>query len=154
MNTSLALLFANAPDDSIPTIKHYGAYVTLELLADGELHSRKELTKILGETWRSALQSLRGDRFHYWLIHSVKQADSKTTLLQLDPRHLSGNSQQDAAARLERRKELKSESYKEAEQGWRRMPKAHSAMLEAEKDYFLGLGEAVNDSLHGGPHDE
>lgn len=153
MNQPLSPLFLGAPLSAIPTTKHRGAYLMLKLLADGQPHSREEITQLFGEPWRSYLQTLRGDRFQYWLIHSVKQDQSKTTLLQLDPRHLSGDAKQDAAARLERRKQLKHDSYKEAQQGWKRMPKAHTAMLEADKAYFQSLGSAANDETGANNHD-
>ncbi|WP_417553015.1 hypothetical protein [Marinomonas fungiae] len=149
MTDTLTQSFPKAPLEAIPTSKHKGSNITLKVLSDGKEHHRDELTQLLGETWRSALQSLRGDRFGYWLIHSIKAENSKTTLLQIDPRHLSGCPKQDAAARLERRKQLKNVSYKEAQQGWKRMPKAHTAMLEADKAYFKSLGEAANDSEQG-----
>ncbi|WOD08097.1 hypothetical protein [Marinomonas sp. GJ51-6] len=146
MTDTLTHLFLGAPLETIPTSKNKAPYIALKLLADGKTHARDELTKLLGETWRSGLQRLRGDDFQYWLIHSVKQPNSKITDLQLDPRHLSGNPVQDAAARLERCRQLKRDSYKEAQQGWKRLPKAHTAMLEADKAYLQSLGEAANDA--------
>ena len=148
----LTRLFPAAPLKAIPTSESGAAYITLKLLADGELHNRHELTQLLGEPWRSGLQRLRGDHFQYWLIHSVKQPNGKSSLLQLDPRHLSGCPKQDAAARLERRKQLKRDSFKEAQQGWKRMPKAHNAMIEADSDYFKSLS-AANDSDGAKSHD-
>lgn len=152
MNDTLTNLFPAAPLKAIPTCKSKGAFTTLKILSDGLPHSRDELTKLLGETWRSALQDLRGDRFQYWLIHSVKQPNGMPSLLQLDQRHLSGNLEHDAAARLERRKQLKRDSFKEAQQGWKRMPKAHNAMIEADSDYFKSLS-AANDSDGAKSHD-
>jgi hypothetical protein len=149
----LTSLFPAAPLKAIPTNKSKGAFTTLKVLSDGLPHSRDELTKLCGETWRSPLQSLRGDRFGYWLIHSIKQSNGKPSLLQLDKLHLSGDEKQDATARLTRRKQLKRDSFKEAQQGWKRMPKAHTAMQEAEKAYFQSLGNAVNDSDGAKDHD-
>lgn len=149
---SLTNLFPAAPLKATPTSKSKRAFTTLNVISDGLPHSRDELTKLLGETFRSALQDLRGDRFQYWLIHSVKQPNGKSSLLQLDPRHLSGCPKQDAAARLERRKQLKRDSFKEAQQGWKRMPKAHNAMIEADSDYFKSLS-AANDSDGAKSHD-
>jgi len=146
MTDTLTRLYPLAPSEAIPTFKAKVPYLMLPMFGDGKPVTREALTERFGESWRSALQSLRGDRFGYWLIHSIKTDNSKTTLLQLDPRHLSGDAKQDAAARLERRKQLKNVSYKEAQQGWKRMPKAHTAMLEADKAYFKSLGEAANDS--------
>lgn len=149
MTDTLTELLLGAPIEVIPTSKSSAPYIVLKLLADGKPHARSELTELLGEPWRSGLQRLRGDDFNYWQIHSIKQEGSKTSLLKLDPRHLLQDAKQDAAARLERRKELKRESFKEAQQGWKRMPKAHTAMLKADKAYFQNLGEAANDPQGG-----
>lgn len=153
MTDTLTNLFPAAPLEMIPTSKGKAPYVVLKMLANGQQLERNELTKVLGETWRWGLQELRGDCFGCWLIHSVKKPNSRVTDLQLDPRHLSGCVKQDAAARLERRKQLKHDSYKEAQQGWKRIPKAHTAMLEADKAYFQSLGSAANDETGANNHD-
>ncbi|CUB05374.1 hypothetical protein [Marinomonas fungiae] len=149
MTDTLTNLFPEAPLEAIPTSKGKAPYVVLKMLADGQLLERDELTKVLGETWRWGLQQLRGDRFGYWLIHSIKKPNSRFTVLQLDPRHLSGDAKQDAAARLEARRKLKRTSHKEAVLGGNRVPKAYTEMLEANAAYFKNLGEAANDSMMG-----
>jgi len=93
---------------------------------------------------RSALQILRGDGYH-WLINSVFVEGVKTTYLQLDPRHLSGDPQQDAEARLIRKKLLKHESHEQSKQGRRREPKARLEDEAAQAEYFKSLGNAAND---------
>ncbi|MBR7890249.1 hypothetical protein J9B83_15210 [Marinomonas sp. A79] len=138
-------LFLGLPLALIPTSNTPAVYAMLQLFADGRLHARDELNRLFGETYRSHLQQLRGDRYGYWLIHSLKQEGSRTTSLQLDPRHLASDPEQDAVARLERRSQLKRDSFTEAQQGWKRLPKAHKAMQEADKDYLKSLGEAAND---------
>ena len=153
MSKPLSLLFLYAPLEAIPTATQRGANLLLEKLSDCKPHSREEIAKLLGANYRSPLQALKGERFKFWLIHSVEQDNSKATFLQLDPRHRSADPEQDIAARLERRKQLKQESYKEAQQGWKRMPKAHTAMLEADRAYFQSLGGAANDETGTNNHD-
>jgi hypothetical protein len=65
--------------------------------------------------------------------------------IQLDPRHLSGDIEQDAEARRERRKQFKEVSAKEAKQGRIREPKAVREMSDAQAEYFKSLGNAAND---------
>ncbi|MBH0028182.1 MULTISPECIES: hypothetical protein [unclassified Pseudoalteromonas] len=137
-----------APLGAIPK-QHHAAYKLLKALANVYPHNRDELAinTGLGETLRSALQRLRGESGGYWLIHSRKIEGSNKTLLQLDPRHLTGDKEQDRAARRERRKELGIESYKQAVQGRKREPKAFTEMTVANKEYFKSLGGAANDSI-------
>jgi hypothetical protein len=94
---------------------------------------------------RSALQDLRGDKRSHWLIHSSICERTHAKTIQLDPRHLSGNAEQDAEARRERRKQLKEVSAKEAKQGRIREPKAVRERGEANAEYFKSLGNAAND---------
>ena len=140
------IFFGIVPKDSIP-IAGTKAYVLLSMLIDGELHNRDLLAQDsdLGESFRVALQDLRGDRFNNWLIHSVKLNGASKSQIQLDPRHLLGDSIQDAAARRERKKEYKQDSRKKAEEGGARTGRAIVEASEAQRAYFLGLGEAVND---------
>ena len=139
-------IFKAAPCKALPKV-NTKSYVLLKLLSDSHLHERNNLIQFpaLGESMRSALQDLRGDKRSHWLIHSVRVPNSKATSLQLDIRHLSGDPKQDAAARTERRKQLKEKSHKEAKQGRIREPKAFSEMTEAQAEYFKSLGKAAND---------
>lgn len=149
LHKPLTEVFKAAALEVIPE-QNSNAYKLLKALADGKPHQRNNLalSTDLGETMRSALQQLRSKSYGYWLIHSVKIEGTKKTLLQLDPRHLSGDTDKDRAARRERRKELGTESHKQAVQGRKREPKAFKEMTDAKKEYFLSLGIAANDSVY------
>jgi hypothetical protein len=139
------LTLSAAPTKSMPK-SGSKALVLLSMLANGEVHRRNDLILYpsLGESMRSALQQLRGDRFSNWLINSVITEGEKTTGLQLDSRHLSGCWIQDEAARTERRAQLKTVSYEQAVHGRCRELKALHQKNEAQQEYFMSLG-AAND---------
>jgi hypothetical protein len=139
----MALRFSHIPLEYIPEIGT-SSYELLVMLCEGKPIERWQPT--LGESFRSALQILRGDRLGYWRIQSVKVDDKTQTLLLLDARHLSGDLEQDRAARRERKSEFKRVSYNDAELGHKRLQKAYREMSEALKEYFMGLGVAANDS--------
>lgn len=147
LHKPLTEVFKAAPLEAIPN-QTVDAYKLLKALADGKPHARDDLAKStgLGETMRSALQRLREKSGGYWLIHPVPLKNSRKTLLQLDPRHLTCDIEQDRAARRERRKKRGEDSYKQAIQGRKREPKAHKEMTDANKEYFKSLGNAANDS--------
>jgi hypothetical protein len=139
----MVLRFSHIPLEYIPEIGT-SSYELFVMLCEGKPIERWQPS--LGESMRSALQMLRGDRLGHWRIHSVKVNGKRQTLLLLDPRHLSGDSKQDRAARRERKSELKRASYNDAELGHKRLQKAYREMSEALKEYFMGLGVAANDS--------
>lgn len=147
----LAQLFKSAPIEAIPKPSSM-AYSVLKKLSDGQLHTRDSLIKECGESVRSGIQSLRGDSCQNWLIHSIEVVGERKTLLQLDPRHLSGDSKLDGAARRQRKQELKKRSYKQASHEARRIDKALLELNEAQKEYLIGLGEAANDTDTKEPH--
>ena len=140
------LHFSNFPAEAIPKVGSQ-PYVLWHLLVDGTRHYRKVLIqhKQLGETLRSPLQALRSDKYHNWNIISGNDEVTGESFLQLDPRHLSGDAEQDAAARRERRKQLKEVSAKEATQGRIREPRALRERGVAQAEYFKSLGDAAND---------
>lgn len=144
---SILEVFSAVPLEAIPK-SNTKAYRLLLILADGKEHDRNRLIldPLLGESMRSALQDLRGDKLLHWLIHSsvCKRTGAKT--IQLDPRHLSGDTEQDAEARRERRKQLKEVSAKGATQGRIREPRALRERDLAQAEYFKSLGDAANDS--------
>lgn len=146
---SLTDLFKAAPLNAIPRLDSQ-PFVLLSILADGQVHTRESLVlqPLLGESLRSAIQSLRGDGLRNWHIISVPLDNGKTGL-QLDPRHLLGDPELDSAARRERRKQLKRKSHKDAVQGRKREPKAFKELSEAEKEFLKGLGQSANDSEMG-----
>jgi hypothetical protein len=139
-------VFNAAPLEAIPKSKTKANRLLL-ILADGKEHDRNKLIldPLLGESMRSALQDLRGDKLLNWLIHSGVCGHSGARTIKLDPRHLSGESEQDAAARRERRKQFKEVSAKEATHGRIRESKAIREMTDAQVDYLMSLGDAVND---------
>jgi hypothetical protein len=138
--------FSAVPLEAIPKL-NTKAYRLLLILADGIEHDRNRLIldPLLGESMRSALQDLRGDKLLNWLIHSGICGQTGARTILIDPRHLSGDEEQDAAARRERRKQLKEVSAKEAKQGRIREPKAVREMSVAQAEYFKSLGNAAND---------
>lgn len=147
----LAQLFKTAPIEAIPKPSSM-AYLVLKKLSDGQLHTRDSLTKEFGESVRSGIQSLRGDSCQNWLIHSKKVDGERKTLIQLSSLHLSGSPALDAAARRQRKQELKKRSYKQASHEVRRIDKALFELTEAQKEYLLGLGEAANEIDTKEPH--
>jgi len=145
-NTTLFGALSAAPLEAIPKA-NTKAYQLLLWVIDGKKHDRSKLIldPKLGETLRVALQDLRGDKLLHWLIHSDVCEHTGAKTIQLDPRHLSGDIEQDAAARRERRKQLKEVSAKEAKQGRIREPKAVREMSLAQAEYFKSLGDAANE---------
>jgi hypothetical protein len=138
----MALRFSHISLAFIPNIGT-PAYVLLSLLNNGEYIERWQPS--LGEAIRSALQRLKGDKLGNWLVKSIKVEGKKHSVLMLDPRHLSGETEQDAEARRERRKQLKVVSAKEAKQGRIREARAVREMSDAQAEYFMSLGNAAND---------
>jgi hypothetical protein len=145
-NSNSTIALSAAPHEAIPKADTKAARL-LSYLVDGKKHGRNKLIldPLLGESLRSALQDLRGDNYHHWNIISGKDEATGGSFLHLDPRHLSGDIEQDAAARRERRKQLKEVSAKEATQGRIREPKAARERSEAQSEYFMSLGDAANE---------
>jgi hypothetical protein len=145
-NTHLFAALSAAPNEAIPK-SNTKAYHLLLWLIDGKEHDRNKLIldPLLGESLRSALQDLKGDKLSHWLINSDVCEHTRAKTIQLDPRHLSGDIEQDAEARRERRKQFKEVSAKEAKQGRIREPKAVREMSDAQAEYFKSLGNAAND---------
>lgn len=135
-----------APFAAIPN-SYTKAYHLLLWLSDGKKHDRNKLIldPSLGESMRSALQELRGDKLRHWLIHSSVCEHTGEKTIQLDPRHLSWDTELDAEARRERRKQLKELSAKKATEGRKREPKAIREKAEAQAEYLQSLGDAANE---------
>jgi hypothetical protein len=142
---TLSPIYASAPNTAFPDIK-YPAFRMLLDFSSGELVPITYLVEVYTHNFRSPLQQLEGDNFENWLIHRIKDDRSVIIGLKLDWRHLSGDPKLDAAARRERKKELKKDSLREAQLGKKREPKALCEFLEAKQEYFEALGEAANDS--------
>lgn len=145
-NHPLTEIFKTAPATAIPNVNTQ-PYKALCLLATNGLTPTKEKTldKYLSNT-RSAIQALMNESHGCWnIIKETEKGSTRVLTRILDPRHLSGDPQQDAAARRERRKNYKVVSHKEAKQGSKRERKAFSEMTEAQAEYFKSLGKAAND---------
>jgi hypothetical protein len=147
-NTPLFAVISAAPNEAMPK-SNSKAYHLLLWLIDGKKHGRNKLIldPLLGESLRSALQDLRGDKLSHWLIHSSVCESTGARTIQLDPRHLSGDIEQDAEARRERRKQFKEVSAKEATQGRIRETRALRERGLAQAEYFKSLGDAANEPL-------
>jgi hypothetical protein len=145
-NTHLFAALSTAPNEAIPK-SNTKAYHLLLWLIDGKEHDRNKLIldPLLGESLRSALQDLRGDKLSHWLIYSSVCDRTGARTIQLDPRHLTGSIEQDAEARRERRKQFKEVSAKQAKQGRIRESRAVREMSDAQAEYFKSLGKAAND---------
>ncbi|CCQ09297.1 hypothetical protein PALB_1340 [Pseudoalteromonas luteoviolacea B = ATCC 29581] len=140
LNPLIALVKA-APMEYIPKVGTQAHKLLTVLAVDGTAkRAELALDPLFGENLRSPLQKLEGDQFGHWLIHKVDG------VLTLDPKHLSGDPELDAAARRERRSKLKDKSHKDAVNGRKREPKAFEESTEARKAYLKGLGKAANDS--------
>ena len=146
-NHPLSVFFGVVPIDALPKVGTL-ANDLLVILADGNPHPRNQPSLRSngdGDT-RSPLQQLRGDQYLNWLIHSVEIEGSSSTYLQLDYRHISGDSKQDAIARKERKRNFKDVSYKEAIQGGNRIPRAMAERQSALEAYVSEMNEPANDS--------
>jgi hypothetical protein len=84
------LHFSNFPANALPK-SNTKAYRLMSYLVDGKKHDRNKLIldPLLGESMRSALQDLRGDKLSHWLIHSSVCEHTGAKAIQLDPRHFS-----------------------------------------------------------------
>lgn len=146
-NHPLSIFIGVVPLDALPQLGTL-AYDLLVILSDGKPHPRNQPSLRSngdGDT-RSPLQQLRGDQYLNWLVHSVEIKGSSSTYLQLDYRHLSGDSKQDEIARKERKRDFKDISYKGAIQGGNRIPRAMAERQSALEAYVSEMNEAANDS--------
>lgn len=105
------------------------SYKLLNILADGNSHSTKELTLSIECDPRSALQALKGERHGYWLIHNIGGFKG---IYQLDKRHLSADREQDRQARTRRELEFLTCTRRKAETETIRLPKAIQQETEAK----------------------
>ena len=124
-------LSKNIPTAAIPEIGSKPRLM-LDLFITGEVISEQALCDQFGRNYRSILQRLRGDFHHHWNFISVKE-NNVIEARYLDPRHLLSNRKQDALARAERRKELKTESHQEAMLGASRVAIAYEDLIEASQ---------------------
>ncbi|NQY88362.1 MAG: hypothetical protein HRT51_11580 [Colwellia sp.] len=131
------------PEKSVPRIGTQPRQY-IDLILQGPVEELDAMLMFKGNQ-RSPIQALRGDDHDHWMINSILDKKGKIVSRELDWRHLSGDKALDAQARLERKKELKELSCKEAVQGHVRMPQAIAEKNDAFTEYFMGLGDAAND---------
>jgi len=122
-------LYQEIPEAAIPEIGSKPRLM-LDLFMTGGVISEQALCDKFGRNYRSILQRLRGEKYHYWYLIPVKE-NNVIEARYLDPRHLLSNRNQDALARKVRRKELKQESLNEAINGASRVQKAYEEFEEA-----------------------
>lgn len=130
-----------APSCAIPK-NGTKAHKFLMMLSSGKPVAKTKFLHEFGESMRSPLQCLENDTYQCWNIKRIDIDDEP--YLQLDKRHLSGNWEQDKLARLERRKELKAESYTQAEKERERFLIAQQEKVIAINEHLTFLYELVS----------
>jgi len=133
----------NFSENTIPRIGTQ-ARKYLDLLLQGPVKECDAMLMFKGNQ-RSPIQILGGDSGGNWLLHSILDESGVIEMRLLDWRHLSDDKKLDGQARLERKKELKELSCKEAIQGHVRMPIAIAEKNNAIAKHLMGLGDAAND---------
>ena len=129
--THMKFNLQGVPENAIPPAgtKHR---IMLDLYLTGEEVKEDTLVRLLGRNCRGTFQALTGDRFGYWHFIDVLE-DGKIDARYLDKRHLSGDYEQDALARAERKVIFKTKSHKQAKGGAIRERKA---LAELEKSHI------------------
>ena len=131
-----------ADQHHIPLNKYKSSQV-LELVKNGV--SRKKLSSEVDHYHGAPLEDLEGKRYGYWLIDRYVN-ECGENCLKLNYRHLSGDIKLDLEARRIRRKQRASDCLKKNSKEIKRTPKVIFENNEAQKEYFLSLGESANDS--------
>ncbi|WP_022941376.1 hypothetical protein [Psychromonas hadalis] len=126
----------------IPLSKYKSSQV-LELVTNGV--SRKILASEVDHYQGAPLEDLEGKRYGYWLIDRYVN-ECGENCLKLNDRHLSGDIKLDLEARRIRRKQRASDCLKKNNKEIKRSSKVQFENSEAQKEYFLSLGESANDS--------
>lgn len=121
--------YQGIPTEAIPAIGT-NARKMIDLYQAGDEIQEQSLCDIFGRNYRSILQRLRGDAFLHWRFIPIEK-NGVIEARRLDSRHLSGDRYQDALARAERKKELKTESHQEAMLGASRVVPAYEDLIEA-----------------------
>lgn len=121
--------YQGVPIEALPATDSK-ARAMLDLYQKGVDVPEQTLCDLFGRNYRSILQRLRGDAFLNWRFISIEQS-GVIEARKLDSRHLSGDRYQDALARAERKKELKSESHQEAMLGASRVALAYEDLVDA-----------------------
>ena len=120
-------ILLTAPPSLIPPA-YTQAYRVLSLFKPDKPLIKMVLTTAIGDDPRSALQSLTGPKYGYWLIHNIGE---KKGVYMLDKRHFSGDKELDTDARTEARKRLCDRSRNQCEKELRRYERAIQAQKEA-----------------------
>lgn len=120
--------FQGVPSECIPR-QDCKAYILLNLLADSDVIPERDILNLIGSNYRSPLQQLEGDRYGHWLIIRCEHKGQKA--FALDPRHKSGDPEQDRQVRETRRLTLKKTSLKQATRETERVPRAEKELQEA-----------------------
>ncbi|MGB2222525.1 hypothetical protein [Neptunomonas sp.] len=118
--------FPAAPIHSIPTSD--ATRKALIVLSDGKPHPKIVFIEAIGDDPRWVFQALGSETHGYWKIDNVSTGGKG--VYQLDPRHLSDCPQADAAARLERKRQLSERSLKQAQRETARLPRAIDTALK------------------------
>ena len=118
-----------APDRAFPRPNSEARMMLAVLLRD-ESVAETELCRLFGHNYRSAIQTLEGERYQ-WRIINLPGADGKTVARKLDDRHKSGDPRLDAQARLERLVELRIKSDTQAAREKRRAAIARAELADA-----------------------
>ena len=107
--------------------------------------TRRKLRAINDSYHGAPLEDIEGKKYGYWLVDRYKDEDG-SKCLRLNHKHLAGCKALDAEARAIRRKERAKKTLKKAQQEVKRLPRALMELNEAQKEYLLSLGDAVNDA--------
>lgn len=126
----------------IPLNKYKSGQV-LDLLINGV--SRGEIANQIKNYHGAPLEDLEGKRYGYWLIDRYVNEHGENGL-KLNYRHLSGDIKLDIEARTIRRKQRASDCLKKNNKEIKRSPEVQFESNEAQKEYFLSLGNSSNDS--------
>ncbi|PKG37641.1 hypothetical protein [Psychromonas sp. Urea-02u-13] len=131
-----------AEDCYIPHINSKSRLV-LDLVLNGI--SRNELAIHVKNFHGAPLQKLEGKRFGYWLIDRYINELGEKSLI-ANYRHLSGDKNLDREARRIRRKDRAIYCDEKNKKEVQRTPVVQLEHSEAQKEYFLSLGVAANES--------
>ena len=115
----------------------------LDLYMTNSEVKEQRLCDEFGRNYRSLIQRLQGDRFLHWNLIPILE-DGKIDRRYLDQRHVSGDRYLDSVARAERKKELKSDSHKDAMFGASRVCSAFEDLIDAS-NYLSELKKPIKE---------
>lgn len=124
--------FTNFPCAAIPRVETQ-AYVVLTMLMKSNC-STTDLTNALGgKNPRSALQSLMNEVYDFWNISNIGISGSQEGFYNLDPRHLSNDTELDRQARVERSMTLLKNQKERGLKTANKLPNTIKALEKAEE---------------------